>query len=777
MVAGYFPIAVLHSLKPMNTSRTLLALLIALSMSGSVAAQSVADTGTATPRKVSELPLKPADGEADAALISANLLTRFHYHAQPLDHAMSARIYDLYLKELDPEKVLFTQQDLAVFARYRNQLGDAIWNRDLSIPFDMFNQYRLRTVDRVTYARSLLKQGFDLNTHDSYTVDRKDLSWPKDTAELDELWRKRTLNDWLRLKLAGRSDAEIRQTLDKRYSSFIDRTRQLDSEDAFQTFMTAYANSTDPHTDYLGRKETQEFYIQMKLSLEGIGTSLAPTQDGYTQIASLEPGGPALKSGKLHVGDYVLAVGQGTDGPLVDVAGWRQDDLVGLIRGKSNTTVRLEIAPAAQGVDGKHEIVSLVRQKIAIEQQAATKKVIDINENGVDRKIGVIELPTFYSDFGARNEGDKDFKSATRDVAKLLGELKTEHAQGVIIDLRNNGGGSLYEANALTGLFIDQGPAVQVRDARGSVQAEGKDDASPMTWAGPMAVLVNRGTASASEIFSAAIQDYGRGLIIGSPTFGKGTVQTLVDLDKVVPDAADGENFGSLKMTVQEFFRINGGSTQLRGITPDIPFPDDGNEKKYGESTYDNALSWTQIPPADYTPVADMKAYLPQLTQMHEARDAKSPGWQLMLDELAQDRKLADQTSISLNFDQREAERKKLDATMEGFRARFMAIDGNHAADSEDQLDDGLNADERNLADNLKQKEEAMHAPDPQLKESAHILYDAIGLINADPKLGAQVLPYGGKESAAYFSGRPHASRNSSHQRLPAAEMSNAGVG
>jgi carboxyl-terminal processing protease len=725
--------------------RPLLALLIAFTVTTTAAfAQSAAELGASKPRKVSELPLTSTNDEANAALISAHLLTRFHYAAQPLDDAMSEKIYALYFKLLDGEKVFFTQQDMANFAKYKDQFDNEIWNKDLSGPFDIFNQYILRAIDRMNYARSLLKQGFDFNTSDTYVVDRKKADWPKDKAELDDLWRKRTMNDWLRLKLAGKSDDEIRKTLDKRYSNYIDRVKQLDGQDAFQTFMTAYANSTDPHTDYMGPRAAENFDISMKLSLEGIGAVLQQ-RDDYTVIRELVPGGPAIKSGKLRVGDYVMGVGQGDNGPIQDVVGWRIDDVVNLIRGKKDTTVRLEVVPADQGTDGKHEMITLVRQKVTIEEQAAKKKVIEITDNGVTRKIGVIELPMFYSDFGARSEGDKNFKSATRDVAKLLGELKAEGVQGVVMDLRNNGGGSLYEANELTGLFIDKGPVVQVRDARGQVQQQGDDDPG-MAWSGPLAVLVNRGTASASEIFSAAIQDYGRGLVIGTQTFGKGTVQTLIDLNRFASDPDSKPDYGALKMTVQEFFRINGGSTQLRGVTPDIQYPSNGDEKEFGESTYDNALPWTQITPAEYRPVADMKAYLQQLGQMHDARVAKSPAWQLMLDELTQYKKLADRTTISLNYGQREAERKQLDAIQAEFRARHKTIDGNTADVDDAQLDDGLNPNERSLKSELKEQEEAKKASDPQLQETAHILFDAIGLINANPKLAAEVLPYGGKQ-------------------------------
>jgi carboxyl-terminal processing protease len=735
--------------------RPTLALLLAFTLSGGVHAQSATSPGVApapgqAPRKESTLPLKPAVDEADAAQLSARFLTRFHYDAKPLDDAMSQRIYKAYFDELDGEKVFFTQADMARFAPLKTQFDDAIWNKDLSGPFSVFNLYVARAIERMTFARNLLAKGFDLSKDESYVIDRKKADWPKNQAELDDLWRERTKNDWLRLKLAGKSDDDIRKTLTKRYNTLIDRLKQLDGQDAFQTFMDAYAHSTDPHTDYLGPREAENFDIQMRLSLEGIGAVLT-AHDDYTQIREIVPAGPAAKSGKVHVGDRIVAIGQ-DNGPMVDVIGWRLDDVVNMVRGKKDTTVRLEILPADAGPDGKHELVSLVRKKVVVEEQSAKKKVIDITDNGVTRKIGVIDLPAFYSDFGARSEGDPLYKSATRDVAKLLGELKAAGVDGVVMDLRNNGGGSLVEANELTGLFIDQGPVVQVRGADGHVEVQG-DDQPGMAWNGPLAVLVNRGSASASEIFAAAIQDHGRGLIVGAPTFGKGTVQNLVDLNRFSEAGANGEKpeAGELKMTIAEFFRINGGSTQLKGVTPDIQFPKNGDEKDFGESTYDNALPWTQIPPANYQPVANLQAYLPQLTQLHDARVAKSPAWKLMLDELAQYKKMAGMTSISLNLATRQAERKQQDAIQADFRARHKAIDGSDAAlaDEQSDLDDGLNANERSLKSELQQESDAKKAKDVQLDETAHILFDAEGLIKADPALAAKVLPYGGHEPSA----------------------------
>ena len=749
--------------------RPLLVLLLALTVT-CVAAQSAADLGAGTQnRKASVWPLKATTNETQAAQLSARFLTRFHYDAKPLDDAMSARIYDAYFKLLDSEKVFFTQADMDKFAPMKTKFDDAIWNQDLSAPFEVFNDYLQSAVKQMTYARGLLKQGFDFTTNDNYTFDRKDAAWPKDQTELDSIWRMRTMNDWLRLKLAGKNDDDIRKTLDKRYAGYIERVKQLDSEDAFETFMTAYAHSTDPHTDYLSPRDAENFDMAMKLSLEGIGAQLQ-ARDDYTIIVSLVPGGPAAKSAKLKPGDRIVAVGEGQSGPLVDVVGWRIDDVTHLIRGKKGTTVRLEILPADAGQDGKHEMLTFVRDKISLEDSAASKKIIEIKDGAVTRKIGVIDLPTFYSDFGARSEGDKDFKSATRDVAKLLNELKAQGVEGVVVDLRNDGGGSLAEANSLTGLFIDKGPVVQVRDAKGQVEVQGDEDPG-MVWKGPLAVLVNRGSASASEIFTAAIQDYHRGLIIGEPTFGKGTVQNLVDLDHFSQNPDGKPQYGELKMTIAEFFRINGGSTQLKGVTPDLLFPKNGDDKDFGESTYDNALKWTQISPAGYQPVADLHAYLPQLQQMHDARTAKSPAWQLMLDELAQYKMMRDKTTISLNFATRETERKQQDAMQASFRARHKAIDGTEGSLSDDDssLDDGLDANERSLSTELKEEKDAKKAKDVDLNETAHIVSDAVELIKADPKLAAQVLPYAGKGTdSALSSSVPAVSASSAAPAPPA---------
>ncbi len=698
--------------------------------------------------KVASSPLKPTADEAQTAQLSARFLTRFQYDAKPLDDAMSRKIYKAYFKLLDGEKIFFTQQDVVKFAEYKSKLDNAIWNQDLSAPFAIFNQYVLSAIKHMRYARGLLKKKFNFHTHATYTYDRRHANWPKDDVALNKLWRKRTMNDWLRLKLAGKKDGAIRKILDKRYLSYMDRIRQLDSQDAFQVFMTAYTQSTDPHTAYLGPRAAKNFEIAMKLSLDGIGAVLQASND-YAQIRVLVPGGPAAKSGKLHVGDRIIGIGQGKKGAIVDVVGWRLDDIVKLLRGKKKTIVRLEILPSMTGLDGKRHSVTLVRNKVTVSGQAAKKKIITVSDGGHTRKIGVIDLPTFYSDFGAHSKGDKNFKSATRDVAKLLRVLKKQGVQGIIVDLRSNGGGSLYEARKLTGLFINKGPVVQVRDTRGKVDVQG-DNHPGMVWGGPLVVLVNHETASASEIFAAAIQDYGRGLIVGTPTFGKGTVQNLIDLDHFTKrEGAHHSQFGELKMTIAEFFRINGGSTQLKGVNPDIAYPKSVEEKMIGESTYDNALPWTHIAPTRYQPVADMQAWLPKLRRMHARRVAKSPAWKLMLDELAHYRKMRKRTKVSLNLARRRAQRKRLNAVQARFRKRQKAIAGNDVALAAEQsvLDDGLVPGERSLSQQLKQEKANKKAPDPELHETAHILFDAIGLIKSNPELAVKVEPYGGKFS------------------------------
>jgi carboxyl-terminal processing protease len=714
-----------------------------------------ANTSAATPQ------LKPLVAQTQAALWASRVLARYHYKATPLDDALSEKIFDRYFKSLDSEKLYFVQGDIDQFAPMRSKLDDAINNENLTLPFAVYNLYTQRFGERMAYARTLLKGKFDFTSDETVQLDREKAEWPKSDDEVKDLWRKRVKNDWLRLKLAGKDDKAIRETLDKRYENYVTRIRKLNNEDVFQMFMNAYAMAIEPHTNYLGPRSAENFDISMRLSLEGIGATLQ-SRDEYTVLRELVPGSPAALSGKLKPGDRVVGVGQGTSGPIVEVLGWRIDDVVALIRGAKDSTVRLDVLPADAGTDGKHVVIALVRKKISMEEQSAKKSIIEVKDAGVKRRIGVISLPTFYQDFEARRKGDKDFKSATRDVARILAELKKDKVDNVLIDLRNNGGGSLTEAVELTGLFIDKGPVVMQRTADGKIDVE-SDTQAGLAWDGPVGVLINRGSASASEIFAAAIQDYGRGLIIGEPSFGKGTVQTMLALDRFAP--SDKVKYGELKMTIAQFFRINGGTTQLRGVTPDIKLPVTADIENFGESSYDNALPWVSIKPANYVPSGDLKELFAPLQKRHEARIAKDKDFQYLQEDIAEVTKLRKDNVISLNEAVRRKERDAQDARTRLREARNAQNDDGVAPDSKEargkvptptkpgkaginlksanrSQDDGLQADERNLASELAAEKAAKNAKDVLLQEAAHILADEAAMLKTDTRMATRVMPY-----------------------------------
>jgi carboxyl-terminal processing protease len=745
---------------PMKKQMLLVAVLAALSV----------QAGAAVPEKTADQ-LKPLAGQPQAALWASRVLTKLHYKSTPLDDAMSEKIFDRYFKSLDSEKMFFTQADVDQYAIVRTRLDDAITGENLSVPFAIFNLYQQRFNDRIAYARDLLKTKFDFTTDESYQYDREKADWAKSDAEVKELWRKRVKNEWLRLKLAGKDDKSIRETLDKRYESYLSPSRKLTNEDVFQIFMNAYAMSIEPHTNYLGPRAAENFDIAMRLSLEGIGCVLQ-TRDDYTVVREVVTGSPAGLSGKIKVGDRIVGVAKDESTPMTEVLGWRLDDVVALIRGAKDSTVKLEILPADAGPDAKHNFVSLVRKKISMEEQSAKKSILEVKDGNAKRRIGVISLPTFYQDFEARRKGDKDFKSATRDVARLLGELKKDKVDNVLIDLRNNGGGSLNEAVELTGLFIDKGPVVQQRSADNKIEVE--SDTNPgMAWDGPLGVLINRGSASASEIFAAAIQDYGRGVIIGEPSFGKGTVQTLFGLDRFSQN--DKVHYGELKFTIAQFFRINGGTTQLRGVTPDIKLPTMSDSDTFGESSYDNALPWTSIKPAVYIPAGELKEIVPMLDKRHDARVAKDKDFQYLEEDIALVKKQRKENSISLNETVRRKERETQEARSKLREARLLANtpgadDPILVPDPKDALnkaisakpasgkaapvpkvagvkgalrsDDGLQGAERSLAAELEAEKAAKAAKDVLLNEAVHILADEVGLLKTDTRMASRVLPY-----------------------------------
>ncbi|HKN78490.1 MAG TPA: S41 family peptidase, partial [Lysobacter sp.] len=548
----------------MKLSSTLPVLTLAFALAAPIALMARNDAA--------KLPNGPTADEATTAKLVYGLLSdsRYAYRPRALDDALSQDIFKRYLEALDPGKLFFTAEDIKNFQPYATQLDDAIKSGQMEAPYAMFALYKQRVNERVAKARAELKgDKFDFSGHDQYQYDREKAPWAT-TAQLDTIWSQSVRNDWLRLKLAGKKPDEIRKTLDKRYANLTSGVEDLNGEDVFQTFLNSYAGSIDPHTDYFTPRTAANFNLSMSLSLEGIGAVLQK-QDEVVVIREIVPGGPAARSGKLKPGDRIVAVGQGTSGEMKDVVGWRIDDVVELIRGPKNTPVRLDVVPAEAGVDAKPSRLVLTRDKVRLEEQAAKAQTITVpGQDGTSKKIGVIKLPAFYQDFEGRRKNANDYASATRDVARLLAQLKVQKVDGVVLDLRNNGGGSLTEAVELTGLFIDQGPVVQVRESGGRVSVE-DDDQSGVAWDGPFAVLINRGSASASEIFAGAIQDYGRGLVIGETTFGKGTVQNLIDLDRW--PANEESRFGQVKLTIAQFFRVSGGSTQHKGVVPDIRFP------------------------------------------------------------------------------------------------------------------------------------------------------------------------------------------------------------
>jgi carboxyl-terminal processing protease len=680
--------------------------------------------------------LEPTQPQVLAAGMAADLLTRFHYTPKALDDGMSQKIFDRYLKSLDGEKVLFIQADIDRFADARDKLDDAIKARNLTTPFAIFQLYQQRLRERLVWARAALGQSVDFTVQESYTYQRDQASWAQSESEIQDLWRRRVKNDWLRLKLAGKDDKAIRITLEKRYDYALANLKKLKSEDVFQLFMNAYAMSIEPHTNYLGPKATEDFDISMRLSLVGIGAVLQE-RDDMTVIRELVPGGPAAQSGSLKVGDRIVGVAQAQDAAPTDILGWRLDDVVRIIRGAEDSVVKLNVLPADASPDAPQRVVTLVRRKVSLEQQAAKKSILEVKDGERVQRIGVIALPTFYQDFEARAKGDKTFKSATRDVARLLEELKKERVDSVLIDLRDNGGGSLNEAVELSNLFIGSGPVVQQRDARGALRVEGNNKAN-VAWDGQLGVLINRGSASASEIFAAAMQDYGRALIIGEPSFGKGTVQTVVNLDAMA--RSDKPRLGEVKMTVAQFYRVNGGTTQLRGVTPDILLPTLRNAKS-GEAGLDNPLPWGQIKAAQYQPLGDLTDILPMLQLRHEQRIAKDLDFRFLKEDIAELQQLESKKATSLNETQRRRER---DARQAKQREREALRQGATSASAKSprasEQDDGLQANERTLSAELAAEKANKAAKDVFQLEAANILADQLSLIQSSTRLAQQVL-------------------------------------
>ncbi len=599
--------------------------------------------------------VEPASYQSKVDKLINAIISRYHYKKVDLDDSLSAVIYDKYINTLDYSHSYFLASDIKKFDVFKTELDDMIKDGDIEPAFEIFNTFRDRVHQQVDYAEKLLQKEFDYSKNDSIEINREKESWPADMKAAEELWYKRVKSDAINLKLTGKKWDDIAETLTKRYNNYRKAVDQYNSEDVFQQFMNAYTESIDPHTNYFSPITSDNFRINMSLSLEGIGAQLR-TEDDYTKVVEIIPGGPAYKSGLLHPEDKIVGVAQGDDGEMEDVIGWRITDVVQLIRGKKGTVVRLLIIPAEGGLNAVPHEIKLVRDKVKLEEQAAKDSVLDLNQRKKEFRIGIIDVPAFYSDYEAQQRGDKDYKSTTRDVRRLLEQLKKDKVDGVIIDLRNNGGGSLQEAVQMTGLFIKNGPVVQVRNADGSIDVD-KDPDPSIVYDGPLAVLVNRFSASASEIFTAAIQDYGRGLVIGEQTYGKGTVQNLIDLNRLM-SGSDGK-YGQVKLTIAKYYRINGGSTQNKGVIPDIRYPTPfGNAKEYGESSNPSALPWDQIAPTEYQKYGDLSKYIPQLIDMHNERIKDDPEFQNYIASVKDAERSHDEKYVSLNYNVREKEKE-----------------------------------------------------------------------------------------------------------------------
>lgn len=590
--------------------------------------------------------------------IITQLLQNYHYKKMPLNDSLSSAVFDEYIGSLDNNKLYFLKSDMQSFEKYRHSMDENLLAGNLNPAFDIFNVYKRRLNERIKYVNKRLSEKFDFTKKESFIPDREKADWAASKEELDELWRQRLKYDVLNLILSGKDEKAAVDVLLKRYHNFHKIILQYEPEDVFQYYMNSFAEVYDPHSNYFSPATSFNFNMSMKLSLEGIGATLRQDND-YTVVVSIVPGGPAAKSGLLHEEDKIVGVAQGDEGEFVDVIGWRLDDAIQLIRGKKGTVVRLQILHPKDSPSDKPTEIRLVRDEVKLEEQAAKSKVINIDESGTNFKIGVIDLPSFYVDFEGQKAGKKDYRSTTRDVKNILSDFKKEKVDGVIIDLRNNGGGSLQEAVQLTGLFIKDGPVVQVKSSNGAIEEDDDQDSS-IFYTGPLAVMVNRFSASASEIFSGAIQDYGRGLIIGSNTYGKGTVQNLVGLDRFIPAA--GKNLGELKLTIAKFYRVTGSSTQLKGVKPDIEFPSLYSAKEFGEASKSSALQWDQIKPAEYSKYSDLGKIIPLLSKKHTERAKTDPEYQFLLEDIRQFNESRDKKEYSLNEEVRRKEMQEAEA-------------------------------------------------------------------------------------------------------------------
>ncbi|MFQ5559668.1 MAG: carboxy terminal-processing peptidase [Nitrospinota bacterium] len=639
-----------------------------------------------------------------------------HYKRVPIDNHLSSEFFNKYLSYLDPARSYFYKTDIEEFEKYRYKLDDALFRGDLNPAYQIYNRYQKRLTNRLKTLIASLEKGvgwMDFTKKENLPLNRENALWPKNEAEMKELWRKRLKASVLNLMLADKKPGKIADLLIKRYTNKLNRVKQTKSDDVFQTYINALAQTYDPHTQYYSPRDTENFNIHMSLSFEGIGAFLQ-VEEEYTKVMRLIPAGPAEKSKNLKPADRIVGVGQGDRGEIVDVVGWRIDDVVQLIRGPKGTVVQLQIIPADGNDEHQTKVVKITRNTVLLEEQSAKKSVIEIIEKKKKYKIGVIDIPTFYLDFQAYRARNPDYKSTSKDVRRLLRELKKEKVDGVVVDLRDNGGGSLKEANDLTGLFIPEGPTVQIRSSTSRIEVlEDKD--GRVEYDGPLIVLVNRLSASASEIFAGAIQDYRRGLVAGVQTFGKGTVQSLISLRR-----------GQLKTTSAKFYRVSGESTQHKGILPDIQFPSQYDIEKIGESSYPEALNWDKINAVRYKPFPDtLSGIIPQLIEAHKNREKKNPDFIFMNKRLKHITSIREKTSISLNEKTRKKEREEA----ENYRLKIE--NERRVAKKLDPLEKIADLKEKEGGEEKKNghKEAVEPKDDPVIAETGRILVDLISLL------------------------------------------------
>jgi carboxyl-terminal processing protease len=623
--------------------------------------------------------IQPDEQQSIVAKTIAQLITNYNYKKVALNDSISQVVYTRYLKMLDESHNYFLASDIQDFDKYKTALDNDVKDGNLADIFYIFNVYQKRYIEHIQYSLAQIDDNFDYDKNETFTYDRTNLPWIASQSEMDNIWRTRVKYDLLNLKLANSDMAKDKETLKKRYESLLSQANKLNNQDVFQLFMDAFTEAIDPHTNYFTPSNAANFNIDMSRQLEGIGASLN-TENEFVTIKAVIPGGPADKSKQINIDDRIVGVAQGKTGEFQNVVGWRIENAIALIRGSKGTTVRLEILPKGSSVSSKPKVVEMVREKIILKDESAKKELRTYNYNGKTIKIGIISVPAFYIDFNDYKSGNPNYKSTTHDVKLLIDSLKQEGVDGIVMDMRQNGGGSLLEAVDLTGLFIKTGPVVQVRNSNDQVEVD-KDEDPSITWNGPLAILVDRFSASATEIFSGAIQDYGRGLIIGTQTYGKGSVQNAIDLDKVIPpsiteriaglikkdtkpvNTGSQSVFGQLNLTIAKFYRITGNSTQHKGVMPDIQFPSIIPLDKYGEDTEPSAMPFDIIAKTDYTKTGDFTSVIPQLTKLHKQRMENSASYKYLLEDIAAFKKQDNEKTITLDEPklkaQRDADEKK----------------------------------------------------------------------------------------------------------------------